>query len=66
MITGKIGYMKTMWKWLTQNEWEVIEEQMSYESEIPVSYGEYGAAQADGRTVCRVRRDYRGKNIYES
>ena len=25
-----------------------------------------GAAQADGRTVCRVRRDYRGKNIYES
>ena len=42
MITGKIGYMKTMWKWLTQHEWEVKEEQMSYESETPVSYGEYG------------------------
>ena len=42
MITGKIGYMKTMWKWLTQHEWEVIEEQMSYESETPVNYGEYG------------------------
>ena len=42
MITGKIGYMKTMWKWLTQHEWEVIEEQMSYETETPVSYGEYG------------------------
>ena len=42
MRTGKIGYMKTMWKWLTQHEWEVIEEQMSYESETPVNYGEYG------------------------
>lgn len=28
MITGKIGYMKTMWKWLTQREWEVTEEMM--------------------------------------
>ena len=27
--TGKIGYMKTMWKWLTQHEWECYEEQMS-------------------------------------
>ena len=27
--TGKIGYMKTMWKWLTQHEWECYEEQMN-------------------------------------
>lgn len=30
MITGKIGYMKTMWKWLTQREWEVTEEEMQF------------------------------------
>lgn len=30
--TGKIGYMKTMWKWLTQHEWETIEEQMKVET----------------------------------
>ena len=30
MMTGKIGYMKTMWKWLTQHEWEASEEQMNY------------------------------------
>lgn len=28
LMTGKIGYMKTMWKWLTQREWEVTEEMM--------------------------------------
>ena len=28
ITTGKIGYMKTMWKWLTQHEWEVYEEQL--------------------------------------
>lgn len=28
MLTGKIGYMKTMWKWLTQHEWECYEEQL--------------------------------------
>ena len=32
MRTGKIGYMKTMWKWLTQREWETIEEQMKVET----------------------------------
>ena len=32
MRTGKIGYMKTMWKWLTQHEWETIEEQMKVET----------------------------------
>lgn len=33
MITGKIGYMKTMWKWLTQREWEVTEEEMQFSME---------------------------------
>lgn len=27
-VTGKLGYMKTMWKWLTSHEWELSEEQM--------------------------------------
>ena len=30
-MIGKLGYMKTMWKWLTQREWETIEEQMKYD-----------------------------------
>lgn len=34
MLTGKIGYMKTMWKWLTQHEWETCEEQMKLE--VPI------------------------------
>lgn len=36
-MTGKLGYMKTMWKWLIQNEWESLEEQMLDEEQI--SYG---------------------------
>ena len=40
MLTGKIGYMKTMWKWLTQNEWETYEEQMKVEE--PVISNSYG------------------------
>ena len=31
MMTGKLGYFKTMWKWLTQREWEIIDEQMHEE-----------------------------------
>ena len=27
---GKLGYMKTMWKWLVNHEWEAIEDEMSY------------------------------------
>lgn len=38
MMTGKLGYMKTMWKWITQREWEAIEDQMN---ETP-SYNTYG------------------------
>lgn len=37
MRTGKLGYMKTMWKWLTQHEWECYEEQLKVEEED--SYG---------------------------
>lgn len=40
MQTGKLGYMKTMWKWLTQHEWETIEEQMKLEE--PVNSYSYG------------------------
>ena len=29
LATGKIGYMKRMWKWLTSNEWEAYEDQMN-------------------------------------
>lgn len=29
---GKLGYFKTMWKWLVQHEWESIEEQINYNS----------------------------------
>ena len=40
-MTGKLGYMKTMWKWLTQCEWEVIEDQLITESETinTIAYG---------------------------
>lgn len=37
-LTGKLGYMKTMWKWLTQREWEAIEEQMNAEGGM-MEYG---------------------------
>ena len=40
MRTGKIGYMKTMWKWLTQHEWECYEEQMNTETTEYCGYGE--------------------------
>ena len=36
-ITGKIGYMKTMWKWLTQREWEVTEEEMQFSMEQDIN-----------------------------
>ena len=43
MLTGKLGYFKTMWKWLTQHEWEVIEEQLQYEQgNNPINNESYG------------------------
>ena len=41
MLTGKIGYMKTMWKWLTQHEWETYEEQMKLEESL-IDNNSYG------------------------
>lgn len=41
-LTGKLGYMKTMWRWLCNSEWEATEEQMKDEANntvIPNSYG---------------------------
>lgn len=40
-LTGKLGYMKTMWMWLTQCEWEAIEDEMMYnkETETLETYG---------------------------
>lgn len=42
LLTGKLGYFKTMWKWLTQREWEVIEEQMRYEGTNQSNENLYG------------------------
>ena len=33
--------MKTMWKWLTQHEWETCEEQMKVDQ--PIISNDYGA-----------------------
>ena len=39
-MTGKLGYMKTMWKWLTSHEWELIEEQINInQPETTMLYG---------------------------
>jgi len=35
MMQGKLGYMQTMWKWLTTCGWEVIEEQMNDTTNTP-------------------------------
>ena len=40
LMQGKLGYMKTMWKWLTTCEWEVIEAQMQEDnSKTEDTYG---------------------------
>lgn len=40
MKEGKIGYMKTMWRWLVDHQWEESEEEMNDTEEKPVStYG---------------------------
>ena len=28
-LQGKIGYMKTMWRWLVDHQWEATEEEMT-------------------------------------
>lgn len=42
LITGKISYMKTMWKWLTQHEWEIYDEQMKMEEPVQQTIPGYG------------------------
>ena len=42
MRTGKIGYMKTMWKWLTQHEWETYDEQMKLDKPSTIDNYNYG------------------------
>lgn len=34
MITGKLSYMKTMWKWLVNREWENEEERMKINDSV--------------------------------
>lgn len=41
-MTNKMGYMKTMWRWLTNNEWEMIEEQVKYKDVINPNENSYG------------------------
>lgn len=43
MLTGKISYMKTMWKWLTQHEWETVEDEMQLLEEPTLNSIDYGA-----------------------
>lgn len=41
METGKLGYLKTMWKWLVNKEWETTEEKLKFEQTnvTPKVYG---------------------------
>ena len=40
MKSGKISYMKTMWRWLVDHQWEESEEEMQDNSKIEEStYG---------------------------
>lgn len=44
-MSGKLGYMKTMWKWLVNREWEAIEEQKNYtdaNNNDPIANAGYG------------------------
>ena len=38
-MQGKLGYMKTMYKWLVEHYWETIEEEMQYQQSNQQSYG---------------------------
>lgn len=42
METGKLGYMKTMWKWLVNREWENEEERMKFENTVVEQKPIYG------------------------
>jgi hypothetical protein len=36
MTTGKLGYMKTMWKWITNREWEILADEREFEKQQKV------------------------------
>lgn len=42
MMTNKLGYMKTMYKWLTNHEWETSEQQMKEDIVQPENNEVYG------------------------
>lgn len=48
LTTGKMHYMKTMWKWLTNHEWEAFEEQMQQQSTYQSSNSTTKKIQLDG------------------
>ena len=39
MREGSLGYMMTMWNWLTRSQWEAIEEEMQSEQQSVGTYG---------------------------
>lgn len=39
MKEGKIGYMKTMWRWLVDHQWEESEEEMNDTAQTVNTYG---------------------------
>ena len=39
MREGSLGYMMTMWNWLTRSQWEAIEEELQTEQQSVNSYG---------------------------
>ena len=39
MREGSLGYMMTMWNWLTRSQWEAIEEEMQDTAKTVNSYG---------------------------
>lgn len=41
-LNGKLSYMKSMWKWLTQCEWENYDEELKYKDEQTKTISNYG------------------------
>ena len=39
MREGSLGYMMTMWNWLTRSQWEAVEEEMVDSSKVTNTYG---------------------------
>lgn len=42
LVTGKIGYMKRMWKWLTNHEWEIYEDRIIEQKQPEQQSEQYG------------------------